>query len=489
MSELTSNAATVKHFIGGEKIDSHDGATFESLDPETDQAVAVVAKATSRDADTAVLSASKAFNQFRNAAPSIRERLLYVAADVLESNRDEIIGRLIREIGSPIGKANLEMQIAGETLRATAGIARRVAGRTYSAQSPLLTGGQEALSFSKRVPLGVTLGITPFNVPLIKGIKHTSMALATGNAVVWLPSPETAWIADAVVDVLAEAFERVGLDASLLNVVHGFGGEVGDALVSHPLVKSVGFTGSTKTGRHVQATCGRHGKRVTLELGGKNALLVLNDADVTAAIQAAVKGAFIYQGQICMSTSRIIVCESVAEAFTEKLVAAASNLSLGPLSEPSTVIGPIINADARGRIAEHLKDAVDQGATLLCGGKWQGHRLNPTIVQGVTPFMRIATEETFGPVVALEFARDEEHAADILQAGPSMLVASIFTRQIDRALKWIETIPASMVHVNEMTIRQQAEVPFGGEGDSGFGREGLETGIDDFTTWKWVTIR
>ncbi|MEM0925470.1 MAG: aldehyde dehydrogenase family protein [Planctomycetota bacterium] len=489
MTDSNSSLPDVHHFIDGQRTASLDGASFQSFDPETDQPLAVVAKASSEDVRLAVDAAQRAFSVVRAASPSVRERLLTAAASALQKRRDTIIDRLVREIGSPIGKANLEMKIAAETLQATAGIPRRMTGKTFAADTPMSEDRTPALSYSVRVPLGVTAAITPFNVPLVKGVKHASMGLATGNSVVWLPSPETAWIADAVADVFAEALETVDLPGGAFNVIHGEGSQIGDALVCDRRVKAVGFTGSTRTGRHVQAACGSHGKRVTLELGGKNPLIVLEGAEIPAAVRAAVLGGFLYQGQICMSTSRIIVAESIAESFRERLVAAVSEVGRGALMDPATMIGPIIHADARKRIHVHLSDALRHGAKVVCGGQWTGNRLNPTILEGVTDEMRMANEETFGPVVSLEVARDDEQALELVAGGPSMLVASVFTRRIDNALRFAEAIPSAMVHFNDMTIRQQAEVPFGGEGESGFGREGLETGIDDFTRWKWVTIR
>lgn len=495
----------VVSLIAGECAPSVGNETFETLDPETDQPLATVTVASDETVEQAVQAASEAFKQFRNAPPASRERLLLTAAEVLEERRDVLIERLVREIGSPIGKANLEFNIALQTLRASAGIARRVTGRTYSADTPMSSGGGSEWSFAMRVPLGVTLAITPFNVPLIKAIKHTAMAWATGNTVVWLPSDQTAWIADAIGQVFAEAIARCDCPGGLFNIIQGPGSKIGDALVSHPLVRAVGFTGSTAVGRHVHATCGRNGKRVTLEMGGRNPLIVLADADLPAAVQAAVRGAFLFQGQICMATNRVIVEESIAEPFTESFVHAASQLSLGALGEPTTMLGPIINETSRRRIREHLEDAINGGASVLCGNTWQGNRLNPTILHGVRSSMRLAREETFGPVVSLEIAHDESRAIELANAqvpeakgpevqvpeaqGPGMLAASVFTRRIDAALRLTESLPTSMVHINDMTIRQQAEVPFGGEGGSGFGREGLETGVDDFTSWKWVTIR
>jgi len=386
---------------------------------------------------------------------------------------------LIDEIGSPLAKAKMEIGIAARVLRANAGMARRVSGRTYQSDVP------GRWSQAVRRPLGVVAAITPFNVPLIKGIKHASMPLATGNTVTWLPSMQTPLLADRVARLFADA----GLPPGALNVVHGRGEQIGDTLVGYPLVRAVSFTGSAAVGRQVQATCGRHGKRVSLELGGKNPLLVLADANLPEAVAAAVRGGFIYQGQICMASSRVIVEEQVFDAFMERFVAACGTLKSGPLRDRDTVIGPVINEAARQRIRVHLDDALAKGARLWCGNTGSGNRLNPTVLSGVTEAMDMFHQETFGPVVAVESVRDVSHAIERANAAPGMLAAAVYTNDFSAALRLADAIESGMVHINDMTIQQEPEVPFGSDGASGFGREGMETGIDDFTTWKWITMR
>ncbi|MCC9599657.1 aldehyde dehydrogenase family protein [Stieleria sp. JC731] len=478
MSESQASVPLVKHWIGGEYQSSSVSEHFVSFDPETDQQLCKVCCGTVAEVDAAVQAAATAQERSSGLGPSQREAILLRAADLLLRDQDQFIDLLIREIGSPISKAKMEIGIAARVLRANASMARRMTGRTYQSD---IAG---RMSLAIREPLGVVAGITPFNVPLIKAIKHSSLPLATGNGFVLLPSPQSPMVADRVAKLYADA----GLPPGLMNVVFGIGGQIGPALVRHPLVQAVSFTGSAKVGQQVQADCGQFRKRVTLELGGKNPILILSDADLQKAIPAAVRGGFIYQGQICMASSRVIIERGLMDAFVEKFVAAVQKLPQGDLHDPATVIGPVISKAARQRIDDHIADAYRNGASVLCGNQWTGNRLNPTVLSGVKETMRLYREETFGPVVTIEAADDEGHALQLAHAGSAMLSAAIFTQNIDRAFWLARSLRCGMVHVNDMTIQQEPDVPFGGDGDAGFGREGMETGIEDYTKWKWITV-
>lgn len=473
------NRREVLHWIGGQSVPSASGEWFETIDPDTGESLANVARGTPGDVNAAVAAAESMRSAIAATGPSVREAWLLAAADRLERDADSFRDALIREIGSPLGKANLEIGIATRLLRAHAGLARRSSGQTYRSDMP----GRWSLGFRK--PLGVVAGVTPFNVPLIKGVKAASVALATGNAFVWLPSDQTPVIADLV----ANLFHQAGVPEGALNVVHGQGSEIGDTLVSHPAVDAVAFTGSQRVGRHVQALCGQHGKRVTLELGGSNPLVVLADADLPGAVQAAIKGGFIYQGQICMSSSRVVVEAPLFDAFVDAFGAASQRLGMGELSDPTTMIGPMIHERARQRQTECIEAALASGAKVLCGNTWHGHRLAPTVLVDVTTEMTIVREEVFGPVVCVQRASDAEDALRLANDVPAMLTASVFTRDLERAMRFAEQLHCSMVHVNDMTIQQEPEIPFGGDGAAGFGREGMETAIEDFTKWQWVTLR
>lgn len=467
------------HFVGGQ---SHcpDAATFfEDANPLHDAVIARVVRGTPTDVDLAVSTAAAAFARHRQAGPSEREGWLLKTADLLQQRQQEFIELLIDEVGSPLTKAQREIQTSILQLRAAAGIPRRLAGKTL----PTDVAGR--LSLSVRRPLGVIAGITPFNVPLIKGVKHSAFPLATGNSVVLLPSPD----APLTALHLARLYHEAGVPAGLINVVSGFGQEIGDALTGDPRVRMVTFTGSTNTGRHIAERCGRLGKRVTLEMGGRNPLVVLQDADLQLAVQNAVVGAFLFQGQICMSSSRLIVEQAVADDFLQALAARTEQLGHGDLRDPVTMIGPIINERQRQRIRRHLEDAVAHGARVVTGNVWQDNRLLPTVLTDVSEQAILQREETFGPVTTVRVVADAQAALKAANATSFGLSASVFTQDLSQALSFAESLEAGMVHVNAGTIQEEAHVPFGGVGDSGFGREGTDAAIEELTEWKWITMQ
>ena len=466
------------HWIEGSQWNPQDGRFFKTKSPLDDRTLGSVSLGSEAVIDRAVQAAHSAFDSFRCVAPTQREKWLLQAAELLETRRERLVRILIDEIGSPVSKAEKEVEVALGILRASAGAVRRVTGRTY----PSDIGGR--LSYSVRQPLGVVAGMTPFNVPLIKAFKQTAMPLATGNTVVLLPSEET----PLLVHEVARIYQDAGLPAGVLNVVYGDGSEIGDTLTGHPLVKAVGFTGSYQVGRHVMELCGKLGKRVTLELGGKNPLVVLDDADLKKAIPGCVVGAFLFQGQICMSASRIFVEKGIAPEFRAALSQAVDRIQVGDLHDPGTLIGPIINRRQRDRIRRHLEDAIGKGAQVISGNQWQGNILKPTLLSRVDDSMLIHNEETFGPVTSIYEVESPEEALHMANQGGFGLSGAIYTNQLDRAMEFAESLNAGMVHVNGSTIQDEPHVPFGGVGKSGFGREGADVAIDELTEWKWVTL-
>lgn len=469
----------VGHWIDGESVGVPPGDSFEILRPSDDTPCAVAVRGTVDDVAGAVDAAERAFRHGPPMTPSARESSLFRAADELQRSSGDFERWLVEETGSPIAKARREVATSVGVLRAAAGAARRVSGETLSTDVP------GRWSLSRREPLGVIAGITPFNVPLIKSIKHSAMALATGNTVVLLPSPE----APTVAVETAKLYERAGFPSGRCNVVVGDGAVIGDALTSDPRVRAIGFTGSTRTGRHIAGIAGRLGKRVTLEMGGKNPLVILADADLEQALPAVVAGGFLFQGQICMSSSRVYVERPLFDAVAERLAAAAGRLPAGDLWDERTVIGPLINARQRERVRRHLDDALTRGARLLCGGRWEGQVCLPTVLTGIDDAMLISREETFGPLVTLEPVDGLGDAIARCNATPFGLTAAIFTGRLSAAMRFADEVRAGMVHVNGMTIQEEAHVPFGGVGDSGFGREGALVGIDAMTEWKWITLQ
>lgn len=475
----TYEAPIFQHWIAGNPTPASSQRTFEDRNPLDDTVYAMAALGNDSDVAAAVENANDAFQKHGRLPPGSRESWLLNAADLLERNAVEFANILIDEIGSPIVKAEKEIATSVRFLRTSAGAVRQVSGKTLPTDVP------GRMSFSIRQPLGVVAAFTPFNVPLIKFVKQTAMAIATGNAVVLLPSEE----APAIAVRMAQLYTEAGIPNGLVNVLTGRGAEIGDALTTHPLVRAVSFTGSTRIGRHIGELCGRLGKRFALEMGGKNPLVVLKDADVDAAVQASVLSSFLYQGQICMASSRIYVERPRLDEFLKKFVKVAQSLGMGDLRDRSTVIGPIINDRQRAGIRTHLDDAFSKGATILSGGDWIANRCQPTVLTDVTTGMMLHREETFGPVVAVYAVESAEDALMLANDSSYGLSASVFTSNLSAAVQFAHELNAGMVHVNGATIQEEPHVPFGGFGDSGFGREGTEAAIDELTEWKWITVQ
>lgn len=469
----------LKLWIGGEFRPAQHHAVFIDHSPLDDSPYAEAARAGAEDVKLAVEAAHAAFPAYRATLPGQREAWLSKAADLLEQRTEDFANVLIDEIGSPLLKAHFEIKYAIAHLRTAAGIPRRIAGQTLPSDVP------GRFSMSVREPLGVFACITPFNVPLIKAMKQCTGPLATGNTVVLLASEE----APALAILVAELFRDAGFPAGSFNVLTGYGHEIGDHLVTHPLIKGVNFTGSTRVGRHLAGLCGQHMKRVLLELGGKNPLIILKDADLDAAVQGAVLGMFLFQGQACMASSRILVEAPLYDAFLERYKAAAAQIGHGDLRSPQTMVGPIISQRQRERIRHHIADAVAQGAKVEIGGTWEGNRCLPTILTGVNPKMVCYQEETFGPVTAVYKVDSADAALAIANDTAYGLSAAVYTQNLAEAMRLSQSLHAGMVHINAPTLHDEPHVPFGGVGDSGMGREGAQTDIDHCTEWKWVTIQ
>jgi acyl-CoA reductase-like NAD-dependent aldehyde dehydrogenase len=469
----------LEHWIGGALRSPSSGRYFDVLRPEDDARFAIAASGSDADVDTAVTAAHEAFGAFARAPVNVREAILGRAAALLERDAEEFAALMVVEIGSPISKARNEVQRSVDMFRAASGATRNLSGKTLPSDTP------NKMNLTFRSPLGVIASITPFNVPLGKGVRLSAIPLAFGNTVVMLPSEESPSMALRLAQLYAEA----GLPPGCFNVVTGFGHEIGDALTGHPLVRSISFTGSTRVGAHIRQVAAKTGKKLTLELGGKSPLVILDDANLPKAVQAAVQGSFGNQGQICMASSRIYVQRGIAPAFLEEFVRATKRLHVGDLMDPATVIGPIINLRQRERIKAHIADALDKGAVAECGGRWVVNRCEPTVLTGVTGSMLCFAEETFGPVTSVYTVDNLDEALRLANDSRYGLAAAIFTANLDHALRYAASVNAGMVHVNGPTTQAEPHVPFGGTGDSGTGREGPEYDMDAMTEWKWVSIQ
>lgn len=469
----------LEHWIGGTGVGPASGTYFEDFNPVDDSVYSRAPAGNAEDVARAVEEAHRAFLANRDTPAAVREGWLVKAAEIMERDAAAFADVLIDEIGSPVAKAGFETRFAIGFLRAASGVPRRVRGETIPSDTP------GRFSMSLRQPVGVVAGITPFNVPLIKGIKQSAMALATGNAFVLLPSES----APMVAHLLAGLWQQAGVPDGLFNVVYGNGAEIGDVLTGHPKVSAITFTGSSRVGKHIAQIAAADLKKYTLELGGKSPLVVCADADLAKAVGAALFSIFMYQGQVCMGASRIYVERPVFDQFAEAFAAATRSAKGGDLREPTTMLGPIISQRQRDRVKSHIEDACSKGAEILAGGNWAGNRCEATVLRGVTSEMTVFAEETFGPVTSLYPFDTMEEVLELANDTEYGLSASIFTQDIDKALRFAERAEAGMVHINAPTLHDEPHVPFGGIKASGFGREGTEADLETMTEWKWVTIQ
>ncbi|MDB6101166.1 MAG: aldehyde dehydrogenase family protein [Gammaproteobacteria bacterium] len=472
-------AARYALYIDGEWCPAADGAVAEDFNPATGALYARVAQAGRADALRAVEAAYRSRQSWAGTLAPDRAAILLRAADILTARADEIRDVLIEESGSTFGKSMFEVTYCIDLLRSAAGHARHIFGETL----PLSMNGQVGMTV--RQPLGVIGGIAPFNAPFLLAMKKVALALAAGNCFVLKPSEET-----PVTGVkIAEIFHEAKLPPGVLNVVPGPAKDVGEVLLTDPRVRMITFTGSTKVGKLIAVEAAKHLKKFTLELGGKNPLVVLRDADVDYAVRAGCFGIYFHQGQVCMANSRIIVEGPVYEAFCEKFAARSKSYKVGDPRDPDTVIGPLIRGSQCALIDEHVKDALDKGARVLTGATHVDNFYQPTVVAGVTPEMRIYAEESFGPITSIIMAESAEEALTIANDTSYGLAAGVITNDLQKAMDLALKLETGMVHINDTTVSDEPHVPFGGIKNSGFGREGGIYSMEEMTELKWLTIQ
>ena len=474
-----SDIRTLRHFIAGEWTDAENAKTFEVLNPLDDSLYAHAAKGSAGDMRKAVAAARAAFADYRETLPKDRERWLLRVAEIMEARKSDLLDCLIDEIGSPIQKAMFEFEKGLTMIRAAAVLCRNVRGETIPSDAP------GKFSMSIRAPLGVVAVITPFNVPLIKTTRLVANALAVGNTVVHLPSEMAPHLSLLFAEIVAEA----GFPAGAYNVVTGYGHEIGDELTGHEDVDFVTFTGSSIVGQRINEICARNKTPNTLELGGKSPTIVLADADLDKTIPLAARSIFMFGGQACIGSSRFYVERPIYDAFVKRFAMIASKVGMGDLRDPNTVIAPIISDRQRQRVKDHIADAITKGATIVTGGQWEGNRCQPTLMTGVTEDMTVCKAETFGPVTAIYPIDSYEEGLERANDTEYGLSSAIFTKNIDRAFHFARNINAGMCHINGPTIHDEAHVPFGGNGESGVGREGTDADMEAMTELKWVTIQ
>jgi vanillin dehydrogenase len=468
--------------IGGRDAASGDGRYYEKRNPFTGELIARVPDAGPLDAVAAVGAAASAFKEWSKTPPSKRRAILWKAADLLEARAKDVAATITAETGGTFGWGMFNTFFAASILREAAASTTQLSGETIPSDIP----GNIALSI--RQPVGVILGIAPWNAPMILGMRAVAMPLACGNTVVLKASEECPGTHRIIGDVLEEA----GLPAGAINVLttsrEGAAGAV-DALIADPRVKRVNFTGSTHVGKIVAMQAAKYLKPVLLELGGKAPLVVLDDADLDEAAAAANFGAFMHQGQICMSTERIVIQKPVVQQFLDKLAVKARGLKVGDPASPETQIGSMVNERSAQRVQGLVKDAVDRGARIICGGEVHGTLFQPTVLDRVTPDMRIYREESFGPVVIVLPVGDDEEAIRIANDTEYGLSAGVFSRNLDRAYAVASRIESGICHINGPTVADEPQMPFGGVKESGFGRFGGKAGIAEFTELRWITLQ
>ncbi|HEY1914088.1 MAG TPA: benzaldehyde dehydrogenase [Streptosporangiaceae bacterium] len=456
------------------------GGVIETIEPATGEVLATVGLANAADIDAAAAAARRAQPEWAAQTGPQRATLIRAAARLLEDNRAEFEGWLVREGGAIPGKAAFEVDLTlGELWEAAA-----LPTQPWGALLPVSEPGRQ--SIAKRVPLGVVGVISPWNFPLILSMRAVAPALALGNAVVLKPDVQTA-VAGGV--LVARLFELAGLPEGVLHVLAG-DAEPGGALAANPDVAMISFTGSTAVGRLVGEAAGRTLKRVSLELGGNNALIVLDDADLDVASSAGAWGAFLHQGQVCMTAGRHIVLESVADAYLDRLAERASKLPVGNPATEQVALGPLINERQLANVDRIVTETVTAGASLRAGGTHDRLYYQPTVLAGVTQAMPAFREEIFGPVAPVIVVKDADEAVAVANDTEYGLVAAIQTGSIERGLEIADRLHTGIVHVNDQTLNNDAYAPFGGTGASGNGsRFGTQSSWDEFTQWQWVTAR
>ena len=476
-------AKSPKMYIDGKWVDSSSGKTFEDHNPFTGDVYANVPAGTAEDARSAIDAAKAAFPEWAATPPAAKRQIFLKAADVMESRQDDSVQAMMEEVGGTIGISMFQMGFVPGLFRMAAGAAYDVKGEIIPADHA------NSFFMAIRQPAGVVACFAPFNVPYILGSRSFTLPIAYGNTAVLKPSEDAPLTGGLL---LAEIFEEAGLPPGVLNVVTSTregAEEIGDEMISNPDVRRISFTGSTEVGRVIAEKAGRHLKRAVLELGGKDPLIILGDADIDYAIDAAAWGAFLHQGEICMSTERIIVEKSIAKEFTEKLKERAESLPMGDPTDPATAIGPLINQRAVDKVHNQVEEAVAAGANLVTGGQHDNLVYHPTVVTDVKPDMQLFREQTFGPVAPIVVVDDAEEALAVANDSDYGLSSGILTNDFNRALDMAMRLETGMVHIGDQTVNDEPQAPFGGVKGSGYGRFGGQAALDEFTELRWINVQ
>ncbi|MDG5489687.1 aldehyde dehydrogenase [Sphingomonas sp. BGYR3] len=472
-------ASSVPLFIGGTTRTT--GSQFDRINPVTGRVATTAAAASPEEAAEACDAAAAALPAWSALGPNARRAKLMAAAAAMDARAADFVDAMMTEIGATEGWARFNLMLAVGMVREAAALTTQISGEVIPSDKP------GCIAMALREPAGVVLGIAPWNAPIILGTRAIAVPLACGNTVVLKASEQCPRTHALIIDAFAEA----GLGDGVVNLVTNApadAGEVVGAMIDHPAVRRVNFTGSTAVGRIIARRCADNLKPALLELGGKAPLIVLEDADLDEAVKAAAFGAFMNQGQICMSTERIIVVDAVADAFADKLAAKVATMPVGDPREGKTPLGAVVDQKTVDHVRALIDDALAAGARQLNGGAADGVLMPAHVIDGVTPAMKLFRDESFGPVVGIIRAADEAEAIRLANDTEYGLSAAVFTRDAARGLRVARQIKSGICHVNGPTVHDEAQMPFGGVKASGYGRFGGRAGIDAFTELRWITI-
>ncbi|GAA1972542.1 benzaldehyde dehydrogenase [Microbacterium pumilum] len=476
---IDEDSFTGKIYIDGEWVVGA-GGELASIEPATGSAIATVGIAGREDVTRAAEGAARAQREWAAAPHPLRAAVLRRAGQLWEEHADEIMGWNVREVGAI-------PPLAGFALHVTAAECYEASSLPSAPLGAMLASEEPRLSLAERNPVGVVGVISPFNVPLILGIRAVAPALALGNAVLLKPDPRTVVTGGVS---MVRIFEEAGLPAGLLQLVPG-GADVGEAMIADPRVRVIAFTGSTRAGRKVGELAGRHLTRAHLELGGNSAYVIRQDADIDQAVNLATWGSFLHQGQICMTIGRHIVHESLFDEYVAKLAAKAESMVVGDPAQGQVHLGPLIDEVQRDRVHTLVQDAVAQGAHLRAGGSYEGLYYRPTVLANTPTDAAAYCDEVFGPVASVVSYATDDEAVALAAATEYGLSLGIISRDVFGALELARRIPSGIVHINDQTVNDEANAPFGGVGASGTGSRhgGAQANIDAFTETRWITLR
>ncbi|GGW38630.1 aldehyde dehydrogenase [Vreelandella hamiltonii] len=473
---------TIQLLLAGEATAAEHEATFTRTNPLSGEVVTTAAAASAGDAQRAADVASQAFDAWSQTGPGERRAKLLKAAELMEARQGDFIDRMVEETGATVGWAGFNVKVAADVLREAAALTTQIQGDIIPSNVP------DSMAMGVRTPCGVVVGIAPWNAPIILGTRALATPLACGNSVILKASEQC----PATHHLIGEVLQEAGFGDGIVNVITNApdnAAEVVSALIAHPAVRRINFTGSTSVGKIIAEQASRYLKPVLLELGGKAPLLVLEDADIEAAVDAAIFGAFFNQGQICMSTERVVVDHRIADAFVDKFAARAQALKAGNPRDEGNALGTLINAQSGEKLNSLLDDAVSKGARVAAGGKAEGVVMQATVVDGVTRDMRLYREESFGPVVAVMRVSGDEEAIRIANDSEYGLSSAVFSRDSARAMKVASRLQTGICHINASTVHDEPQMPFGGTKSSGYGRFGGKAGIEEFTELRWMTMQ